>query len=249
MRCSAAMELLFQVEESELASETVGAKSHAAVLYWEAAEGGAGILRRLVDEPDVFAAVARLALEALHFDSQTGIDQADPAKCLKACYQCLLSYRNQFVHSSLDRHLVRDLLLSLATSTTTRRNGGREYDAQYVYLKNLTDSRSEIERRFLEELYITRRELPDEAQKALKDVPTIPDFYFAGTQACVYCDGTVHDRNGQPLKDEDIRRRLHEAGYRVVVIRYDQDIEKQLQNYKDVFGAGSAHKPELVGVS
>jgi hypothetical protein len=238
------MELYFQVEESELASETVGTKSHAAILYWEAAEGGAGILRRLVEEPDVFGKVARLALDVLHFDPQIGTDRADPEKCLKACYQCLLSYRNQFFHASLDRHLVRDVLLSLSASSTTRRNGGRDYDAQYVYLKNLTDSRSEIERRFLEHLYQTRRELPDEAQKALKDVATIPDFYFAGTQACVYCDGTAHDQDGQRLKDEEIRRRLHEAGYRTVVIRYDRDLEEQIRNYKDVFGSSKVHRPQ-----
>ena len=243
------MELFFQVEESELASETVGAKSHAAILYWEAAEGGAGILRRLVEEPGVFASVATLALEALHFDTQTGIDKADPSKCLKACYQCLLSYRNQFLHPSLDRHLVRDLLVSLADSTTTRRNPGRDYEAQYVYLKNLTDSRSEIERRFLERLYVTRRELPDEAQKPLKDVATIPDFYYAGTQTCVYCDGTVHDQHGQRLKDGEIRRHLHEAGYRVVVIRYDLDLEEQLRGYNEVFGSGNIHTPELLEVN
>jgi superfamily II DNA or RNA helicase len=230
------MELFFQIEESELASEAIGEKEHAAILYWEAAEGGAGILRRLVDEPDVFAGVGRLALEALHFDPETGADRAEPAKCLKACYQCLLSYRNQFHHPVLDRGLVRDILLSLSRSTATRRNGGRDYEAQYVYLKNLVDSRSEIEKRFLDALYQTRRELPDEAQKALPDIATIPDFYFSKARACVYCDGSVHDEQGQRLRDDEIRRRLREGGYRVVVIRYNEDLEQQLSNYKDVVG-------------
>jgi very-short-patch-repair endonuclease len=153
------------------------------------------------------------------------------------------------LHPVLDRHLVRDLLVSLAASTTTRRNAGRDYDAQYVYLKNLTDSRSEIEKRFLERLYVTRRELPDEAQKQLKDVPTIPDFYYAGTQACVYCDGAVHDQSGQCLKDDEIRRRLREAGYRVVVVRYDRDLEEQLRTYKEVFGSGNIYQPELLEVN
>jgi hypothetical protein len=238
------MGIFFQVEESELASERVGQGEDAAILFWEAAEGGAGILRRMVEEPEVFSTTARIAAEILHFNPETGKDLADPSKCLRACYECLLSYRNQFLHSALDRHLVRDVLMTLGRSNTTRRNNGRDYHAQYVYLKNLTDSRSAIEKRFLDRLFETRRELPDEAQKALLDINTVPDFYFAGAQACVYCDGSAHDEFGQRLKDDEIRKHLHEAGYRVIVIRYDRDLDEQLRLYEDVFGSGAASKAE-----
>ena len=67
------------------------------LLFYESAEGGAGVLRRLVDEPDALAAVAATALELCHFDPDTGDDDPDataPAStCEAACYDCLMSYR------------------------------------------------------------------------------------------------------------------------------------------------------------
>lgn len=244
------MELAFQIEDSELASEQVGEGERASILYWEAAEGGAGVLRRLVEEPNTLRQVAEKALEALHFNPATGEDEADPEKCLHACYECLLSYRNQLRHPLLKRQLVADILRSLLGSQATLRHNSRDYHAQYEYLRNLTDSRSELERKFLEHLYKTRRELPDEVQKALIDVNTIPDFYFSGTRACVYCDGSVHDPEPQRLKDEQLRKQLHEHRYRVVVIRYDRDLEEQCAENADVLdakGVGrAALEPELV---
>lgn len=229
------MEQHFQIEETELASERIGSGDRRAILYREAAEGGVGVLRRMVEEADLFAAVASAALERLHFNA-AGDDQK--ADCTQACYECILSYGNQQDHRLLDRHSVRALLLDLAASTTTKRHGGRDYEAHYQWLKNLTDSRSELERKFIEHLYKTRRDLPDEAQKALTEVNTIPDFYYAGQHACIFCDGSVHDDPEQKQKDSEIRRQLRDHGYRVIVIGYDRDLEDQIAAYPDLFGLG-----------
>lgn len=228
------MEQFFQIEESELASERIGEGDRRAILYWEAAEGGAGVLRRLVEEPTAIANVAKAALERLHFDPDSLKDGR--ADCARACYECLLSYRNQPDHYLLDRHLVAELLRQLAASRATPHRQGRDYEAHYAWLRSLTDSRSELERRFLEHLYRTRRRLPDEAQKALAEVNTIPDFYYADTHACVFCDGAVHDEPAQRERDRQVRAQLRDYGYRVIVIRYDGDLEAQIAQYPDVFG-------------
>ncbi|MDQ3760859.1 MAG: hypothetical protein M3460_03945 [Actinomycetota bacterium] len=59
------------------------------------------MLRRLIDEKDNgLARAARRALEICHFDPDTGEDlggvlDRTGERCAHACYDCLLSYRNQ----------------------------------------------------------------------------------------------------------------------------------------------------------
>lgn len=103
----------FQLENQELASERIEDR----VLYWEAAEGGAGVLRRLVEEPQAMARVARRALEICHFDPDTGAEH-NPGECAHACYRCLLSYSNQPDHAQINRHTIRDLLMEMQRPTT-----------------------------------------------------------------------------------------------------------------------------------
>jgi Domain of unknown function (DUF1998) len=96
-------------------------------LLYEATEGGAGVLTRLVSEENSFADVARRALQVMHFDVGDGplpdsaSDLSDqPGTCVAACYRCLMSYYNQPDHESLDRRdeAARDMLLRLAHART-----------------------------------------------------------------------------------------------------------------------------------
>lgn len=231
------MEQYFQIEESELAVERIGAGEQRALLFWEAAEGGVGILRRLVEERDTLGAVAREALKRLHFSDATLEDER--SECARACYDCLLSYRNQRDHPRLNRHLVRDFLRALSESRAELLNQGRSYEEQYRWLRVLTDSRSEIERGFLDRVYQSRLRLPDEAQKQLGDYYAMPDFFYA-PNVCVFCDGSVHDQADVRAEDERVRNELRDKGYRIVVIRYDLDMDAQLTQYRDVFGEGRA---------
>ncbi|WP_423222343.1 DEAD/DEAH box helicase [Candidatus Amarolinea aalborgensis] len=228
----------FEVEESELASELIGEGNYLGILFWEGAEGGLGVLRRLVQEPGALAAVARQALEVLHFDPTTGADQRPASDlengCARACYECLMSYYNQREHRLLNRHAVREALLALAGSVT-QIDGVRDYEAQYRWLRELTDSRSDLERTLLDALHGSKRRLPDFAQYAAPGVMTVADFFYQ-PNVCVYCDGRVHDEPQQRASDEAVRRELKARGYRVIVIRYDETLEARLVEYADVFG-------------
>lgn len=113
-----AIQVRYQLEDSELAAEVLPSRSlpKKQILLYEAAEGGAGVLRRLLDDPDAVAQLARTALDLCHFDPDTGADRfrAPRARedCEAACYDCLMSYGNQRFHQLLDRQLIRPFLLT-----------------------------------------------------------------------------------------------------------------------------------------
>ena len=226
------LEQAYQLEEDELAAESIGTGDHRAILFYETSEGGSGVLRRLVEEPNALAEVARAALERLHYD-QEGRDQRP--ECTAACYECLLSYSNQLEAVYLNRHLVRDTLVDLARHSALPRKDGRTYDEHLRWLRSLTDSRSDLERAFLKALADHHGRLPDDAQRAIAEPHCVPDFFYE-PNICVFCDGSVHDDPHQRQQDERIRRALVERGYRVIVIRYDADLEAQIRAHPEVFG-------------
>ncbi|RMG51179.1 MAG: DEAD/DEAH box helicase, partial [Acidobacteria bacterium] len=230
-----AVEQVFQLEDSELVVEAVGEGEGRALVFYEASEGGAGVLRRLVEEPDALSEVAREALRLLHFDPPTGDDLAEDRH--RACYECLLSFSNQLAANLLDRHRIRDFLRELMESRVELRHGSRTRDEHYHWLCGYTDSRSDLERAFLDALYRGGYRLPDVAQQAISEPACIPDFFYE-PNVCVFCDGSVHDEPEQRARDEAVRRQLRARGYRVVVIRYDQDLDEQIRRYPDVFGEG-----------
>jgi hypothetical protein len=116
----------FQLEEQELSSERLGVGVSSRLIFWEAAEGGAGVLRRLVEEPDALARAARAALDVCHFQPD-GRERDDAGECTRACYRCLLSYSNQPDHALLDRQAIRDLLVELAQAQVApQRHEGHE---------------------------------------------------------------------------------------------------------------------------
>ena len=107
------VEVVFQLEEGEILGEPLPARDNRrAVLAYEATEGGAGVLSRLIEDPDALGRVAREALLLMHFE---GVDEAiatgdvqklasrDGEACVRGCYRCLLSYFNQPDHELIDR--------------------------------------------------------------------------------------------------------------------------------------------------
>ena len=122
------LELVFQLEEGETLTEpTPSRDSRRAVLAFEATEGGAGVLSRLLSEPHNLARVARAALDLMHLKNiDVAVATGDPgllrdqdgAECVKGCYRCLLSYYNQPDHELIDRTNIemRRIVLRLARS-------------------------------------------------------------------------------------------------------------------------------------
>ncbi len=121
------IEMTFQIEESELVAEPLPkADERRALMFYEAAEGGAGVLTRIASDPASLAQVASNALKLLHHNAPQGkwkledlpaLEQANSLGnriCEAGCYQCLLSYFNQPDHENINRRNVDALKVLVA---------------------------------------------------------------------------------------------------------------------------------------
>jgi superfamily II DNA/RNA helicase/very-short-patch-repair endonuclease len=233
-----AIQAEFQLEEQELAAEPLPTPDDRRVLLlFEAAEGGAGVLRRLIDDSGAIRRVAATALDLCHFsvegEDRKRANHADE-DCELACYDCLLSYGNQRDHRELDRNAILNFLLKLAGSTTNAEEPATK-EEHGEKLKQQCDT--ELERKFIDRLMAEGRNLPDEAQTLIADAQTRPDFIYRDVQLAVFVDGPVHDYADKVKDDELVDSRLDDLGWEVVRFRHDEDWSNVLDSLTSVFGA------------
>ena len=233
-----AIQRLYQLEDSELASEALPNPSEArSLLFFEASEGGAGVLGQLVRTPDALSRVAREALVLCHFDPDTGEDQhrAEHASddCEAACYDCLMSYGNQLSHPLLDRHAIRDLLLELQGGGWVRETSEVESN-ELERLK--AHCESDLERKFLDFLAQHQLPLPSHAQQVIEGHFVRPDFEYRNEMVLIFVDGPHHLEPHNVGRDREKREQLELSGYTVVVFGHDlSEWPKVVQRHSSLF--------------
>lgn len=236
-----AIQVSFQLEDTELAVESLPSPGDRRVLLiYESSEGGAGVLRRLVEDPAVLAKVARTALEICHFDPDTGVDlqKAPGAKeaCEAGCYDCLLSYYNQPDHRLVDRQAIREILLDWTEAVVVASPG--EIDRASHLQRLLNQAGSELERKFLHYLDSRGYKLPKRAQVLMPEQGTRPDFVYDDEFVVVYVDGPPHDFSERQRRDEEQVKNLGDAGWSVLRFRHDGDWGSVIATRPEVFGDG-----------
>ncbi len=218
-----AIQIYYQLEDSELSVELLPNSSpFRRILFYESSEGGAGALRRIHDDPGAIAGIARAALDVCHFNPDTGEDigHAITAQenCVAACYNCLMTYYNQYEHTLLDRHSIQTFLLNLSRSTVNSSPTGSDRQSHFNQL--LLQCDSELEKTWLQEVFRQNLNLPLKAQPFIEGCNTRPDFLYDGYTA-VYIDGPHHEFADIRQKDAEVTACLEDSGY--IVIRFTQN--------------------------
>jgi len=237
-----AIQSCYELENSELAAEPLPDRSdRRTILLYESAEGGAGVLRRIVDDPGAVPRIAQSALELCHFNPDTGEDlrRAPSAKenCEAACYDCLMSYTNQMDHELLDRQKIKDLLMQLAACRVETSPAPLPRVAHFQSLINLTGS--QLERDWLKMLEDRNLRLPSHAQILFEKCRTRPDFLYKGQQVAIYVDGPPHDYPDRQARDRQQTTSMEDAGWTVIRFGHAGDWVEIVSRYPGVFGDGS----------
>ena len=241
-----AIQVEYQLEDNELAVEPLPDRDQRRqILIYESAEGGAGVLRRLLEEPDALARVARRALELCHFDPDTAADLGMAVgaqeRCEAACYNCLMTYGNQGDHRLLDRQTIAPLLLELAGSVVVP-----EAPPMVSVIDNGPDSGGGGEGpagELLRYLQARGHRLPSHAGGEAQVDGTSPDFLYRqdGNKAAIYVDGSPDTYPDRAMRDLEHAEDLEDRGYSVLRFGDPAGWDGLLGRYPSLFGPGDPH--------
>ena len=190
-----------------------------------------------MEESHVLPDIARLALEICHFDSHTGVDLKSAPRskeeCEAACYDCLLSYYNQYDHRILDRKLIAPILLAWKNAQVVTSPTSFKREEHLKRLMRLTES--SFERKWLNTLDKMNLRLPTHAQVTIKDCEVRVDFLYKDYGVAIFIDGPPHEDLSQHKKDISQQECLEELGYHVIRFPYNKDWTEIIKRYPHVF--------------
>lgn len=227
------IEMTFQIEESELVAEPLPkADERRALMFYEAAEGGAGVLTRMTSDPASLAQVAGNALTLLHHNTPQGPWTLEdlPALehtnalgnhiCEAGCYQCLLSYFNQPDHENINRRNVDALkvLVALANAEVKPK--------QAPPPKPESEPNNDRLQHWLETLTAAGLRQPDATQVLVNQGAAIAAGQYKTTRALIFLD----------VIDAETVALLTDKGWHVLNFSDPSHWQAQFATHPDVFG-------------
>lgn len=232
------IEMVFQIEEAELVAEPLPTQDNRkALMFYESAEGGAGVLTRLATEPAALGEVANAALMLMHFNKPAGewvadeLDQLEQKKhglalCEAGCYQCLLSYFNQPDHDNINRRNPEALQLLVAIA-----NAQVKLAASTQAIKPSVQEHAGETGDFLHQWQQTLNQLGLRAPDAL-NVPVgqgaaVAAAQYKSSRALIFLN----------LVTADVRSMLNDKGWQVLEFADKQQWPDLFNKHSDVFGA------------
>lgn len=227
------IEMAFQIEESELVAEPLPkADERRALMFYEAAEGGAGVLTRIASDPASLAQVAGNALKLLHHNAPQGpwkledlpaLEQTNALGnhlCEAGCYQCLLSYFNQPDHESINRRNVDALkvLVALANAKVQPKVAAKPTAAP--------DPTNALLDQWLLALRTQGLRQPDALQVPVNQGTVTAAGQYKSARALVFLDGV----------DPDTTALLIDKGWRILNFADPSQWQARFAAHADVFG-------------
>jgi Lhr-like helicase len=237
------IEMTYQIEESELVAEALPTQDdRKAIMFYEAAEGGAGVLTRLATEPQALAQVAAAALKLLHhnqpngpwkFDELPSLEQVDKNGhhiCEAGCYQCLLSYFNQPDHDNINRRNEAALKLLVAMANAQVVRAPQVASAMPTTLAPSSEPPLQnTANQWLVALQSGGFNMPDTLQVPVTGTEVIADAIYRDARAVVFLT---------PVTD-DIIRHIQDKGRSVIVMPDPDQWHAQLVAHPEIFGPGN----------
>ena len=207
-------QVAFSADQSEIDHEVYQSDGTVGrIVFYEREEGGAGLLHHLIDGT-AWRRVARRALELLHVDPETGEEATDA--CSRACYDCLLSFFNQFDHGKLDRRLAIPWLMEIANGDPQLSLAGPD-ERWAELLENAVGAEPQI----LEMIRAHGCDPPARQHEVITeaDGTRIAEADLAWDDKIVcFVDGSPHQWEHVKRDDAPKRQRLKALGYKVVAI-------------------------------
>jgi len=227
------IEQTFQIEEAELVAEPLPTSDNRrALLFYEAAEGGAGVLTRLANAADQLAEVANNALKLMHFQSPAhswSIEQLPDLElrrpdgekiCEAGCYQCLLSYYNQPDHDKISRQDPEVLKLLVALANASVERSVLQGDA----VPSIAGDRLSL---WLLELDKRKLRRPDALNVTLNNDEGVADAQYKAERVLVFLS----------LPGDGVRAYAEDRGYRVVLFPPEPTgWPEQFEQFSEIFG-------------